>query len=126
MPKTKLLNSEIMDHVDDCFVDSILAHYAVWYTNNVQKPQWEFLSNLGNIQTFINFVANSIGKELHQRYGDNFKEELRKMPMEEAFDICTKIADNSILLLSHMHTLSQILPGFEKVDTVAFDPKLFK
>ena len=109
MSKTNLLNSIIMGNVDDCFLDYITACYGVWYADSIQTPEWNFLSKLGNVENFINFVWNSICKELHQRFGDNFEETQKKMTVEEAFDICTQIADNSLLKLSNMSDIRKFI-----------------
>lgn len=109
MSKKNLLSANIMNNVDALFVDGIVAHYALWYATNVQTPEWEFLSKIGDLYAFINFVTNSINKGLYQRFGDKFKEELRKMPMEEAFEVCTQLVDQSLLKLSNVSAIGEFL-----------------
>lgn len=125
MSKINLLNTTIMNNVDFYFVDYIVTHYGIWYMSSIQKPEWNFLSKLGDINTFMKFVSNSIGKDLQQRFGDNFKETLRKMPLEEALDICTQIADQSLLTLSDMHTACKLASSIIGDGPVFIAPGLF-
>lgn len=125
MSKINSLNTTLLNNVEFCFVDCVVTHYGLWYISSIEKPEWNFLSKLGDVTTFMNFVRNSIGKELQKRFGDNFEEALRKMPLEESFDICTQIADKSLLTLSDMHTACELASRIIGDGPVFIAPGLF-